>query len=350
MKAAVFQTLAMLIFAFPSMPLHSQITMPEPNWDRAAAVETIRKAPTQDMLKPLYRLARAGSNDELLDSLSSIEQNPGLPDPVRDYLVFSFTLGLSDLDARSVNPAVLEFLSSYEARTLVSDSDHPQMVVPLFNIRAAAAGVRNRWDRQLASARAENLFEEKPELWISSYLAAGQAGRRGFVDAMDFASPGQLGRLGWSAVAQLDVKPELTLVAARAGLNSGDFELLRQSISRGEGPGLATALAAASDKLSAEESIELLDYTLQLGSDKKAALAIAQLAPARLDDPAVREMMFSTLADRNLGAAAAMVLSASKDPAIQARLTEIASKGGGLARDRAVLAIGASRAEGEAEQ
>jgi hypothetical protein len=132
-------------------------------------------------------------------------------------------------------------------------------------------------------------------------------------------------------------------------MNSGDFELLRQSISRGDGPGLSKVLEAASRKLSAEESIVLLEYSLQLESDTKAALAIAHLGPARLDEPAVQKMLFSTLGDRNLGAAAALVLGASPDREIQARLSEIASKKEGLAPQRAALAISTGRADREAE-
>jgi hypothetical protein len=92
-----------------------------------------------------------------------------------------------------------------------------------------------------------------------------------------------------------------------------------------------------------------LEYSLQSGSETKAALAIAQLAPTLLDEPAVRKMLFSTLADRNLGAAAAMVLGASPDPGIQAQLSEIASNKKGLARQRAALAISTGQADRGAE-
>ena len=350
MKAAIIHSLAALFCLIPSLNLNGQTSMPEPNWDRSLALRTIHKTEAQATLKPLFQLARSGSNRELLDALSSIIQDPGLPDPVKDFTVFSFTLGLSDLDANTVNPEVLDFLSTYEAHTLVARDDHPRMAMPLFNIQAAAAGVRNSWERQQAAARATGLLQERPDQWISSYLAIGPAGRRGFEDALDFASPEQLRGLGWSALALLNEKPELTLVTARAGMDSGDFELLQQSISRGDGPGLSRVLEAASRKLSAEKRIDLLDYSLQLGSDTRAALAIAQLAPTLLDEPAVRQMLFNTLADRNLGAAAALVLGASTNPEIQARLSEIASKKEGLARQRAALALSTGRADREAER
>jgi hypothetical protein len=349
MKAAIIRPLSVLFCLVSSMNLNAQAVMPEPNWDRSLALQTVHKTDAMATLKPLFQMARGGNNRELLDALSSIARDPGMPGPARDFVVFGFTLGLSDLDAGTVSPEVLAFLSTYEARTLVAHEDHPQMAVPLFNIRAAAAGVQNRWDRQQASARAERLIQEHPDQWILHYLAAGPAGRRGFVDALDFTSPEQLRELGRAALAQLDEKPELTLVAARSGMDSGDLELLLQSISRGKGPGLSKALESASRKLSAGERIDLLNHSLALGSETTAALAIAHLAPALLDDPPVREMLFRTLEDRNLGAAAALVLGASGDPEIHARLKAIATGDDGLARHRAGLAISTARTGREAE-
>lgn len=349
MKTAIIHPLIVVFCLVTSLNLYGQTAMPEPNWDRSVALRAIDKDDTQAALKPLFQLARAGSNQELLDALSVIAQDPGIPAPAKDYTVFSFTLGLSDLDVNAVSPKVLDFLSTYEAQTLVAHDDHPSVVMPLFNVQAAAAGVQNNWDRQQAATRATSLLQEHPDQWVSSYLAASQAERRGFVDSLDSAPPGQLRELGWSALTQLDEKPELTLVTASAGMNSGDFELLQQSISRGDGPGLSKALKTASRELSVEENINLLEHSLQLGSDTKAALAIAQLAPALLDEPAVRKILFGTLADRNLGAAAALVLGASSNPEIQAQLSDIASKGGGLARQRAELAISTGRLDREAE-
>ena len=349
MKTTIIHPLVVVFCLVTSLNLYGQTAMPEPNWDRSLALRTIHKDDTQAALKPLFQMARAGDNQELLDALSAIVQDPGMSAPAKDYTVFSFTLGLGDLDVNSVSPKVLDFLSTYEAQTLVAHDDHPRMTVPLFNVRAAAAGVQNNWDRQQAATRATSLLQEHPDQWVSSYLAAGPAERRGFVDSLDSAPPAALRELSWSALAQLDEKPELTLVTASAAMNSGDFELLQQSISRGHGPGLSRVLETASRKLSVEESINLLGHSLQLGSDTKAALAIAQLAPALLDEPAVRKILFGTLADRNLGAAAALVLGASSNPEIQAQLIEIASKEGGLARQRAEMAISTGKADRGAE-
>jgi ATP phosphoribosyltransferase regulatory subunit HisZ len=105
-----------------------------------------------------------------------------------------------------------------------------------------------------------------------------------------------------------------------------------------------------SEKMDDAHVVLLLNHTLNQASDSRASLAIAHLAPTRLEDPAIREMMFNTLADQNLGAAAALVLSASPDPEIQSRLREIASEKDGLAQHRAALALSVRRAGGGAEQ
>ncbi len=339
MNAAIIRLMAVLISLAICLPLHSQSTSPEAGWNRGLAMQTIRNSDTQAQLKPLFQMARSGNSEALLDALSAIERNTAITAPVRDYLVFSFAVGLGDLDAYAVSMEVLDFLSVYEMQTMVAHDDHSRMIVPLFNVRAAASGVKNHWDRQQASTLAMNLMQKHPDLWLASYLSASSAQRRGFGDALGSATTEQLGALGLAALDRLHENPELTLIVAHAAMISGDFELLKESISRGSGPDLPLILKTASTRLRADERTELLSHALQLGSDTKAALAIAQLAPSQLGEQAVRELLFEMLSDPSLGASAAMVLGASADPKIQNRLREIASEKDGLAKQRAVLAV-----------
>jgi hypothetical protein len=174
----------------------------------------------------------------------------------------------------------------------------------------------------------------------------------GFFDAFDFASAKQINELGWSALEHLSERPELTLIIARAGVASRDFKLLRQTVLQGGGPELSKALAIISPELSDDEAAELLSKVLYTEPtvSSKAALAIAQLAPDRLDNPEVANILFSTLASQNLGAAAALVLGSSQDLEIQVRLKEIASGKDGLSQQRARLAISTRHANREVEQ
>ena len=348
MEAPIIRRLLVLPFLVSAWVVTAQADVSEPNWDRAQALRTIDRADLEVRLKPLFQMARAGESAGLLGSLLAIEQDPDLLAPARDYLHFRFAVGLGDLDASTLAPGVLEYLSTYEARTLVAHEEHPDVAVPLFNIPAATAGVRNLWERQQAATQAEELLQGSADSWVNAFLATNRKGRRGFVDALEIASDAELRELGRAALERLDEKPELTLLAALAGLNSGDFDLLRQSIEHGGGPELSQALQAAARELGAEACIDLLDHALRQGSDTKAALAIAHLARARLDEPAVQQLLFDTLSDRDLGAAAALALGASQDAQVQSRLREIASQDSGLAKDRAALAIQSHRAGEEA--
>ena len=102
--------------------------------------------------------------------------------------------------------------------------------------------------------------------------------------------------------------------------------------------------------MSVEQNIRLLDQTLREATDSTAGLAIAQLAPAYLDQTEVREILFSNLANRRLGAAVALVLGDSEDPEIRQRLSNIAEQATGLEQLRATLAIRALKTDREAER
>jgi len=352
MKTAMTFLITGLFCLVFSPTLHAQSAMPAANWDRSLALSVVRQSVTRAELKSLFELVRTGSNSELLGSLSLIEQDPATPGPVKDFLMYTFAVGLGDLDADVVNQEVLRFLDTYEVKTRVSHLDHPRMNVPLYNVQAATAGVRSRWDRQKASVRAQELWEGQTAQWISAYLEANHTERMGFVDALDFATAEQIDELGWTALEHLDERPGLTLIIARAGVASRDIRLLHQAVLRGSGPELSKALAIISPELSDDAAAELLSNVLYSAPtvNATAALAISLLAPGRLHNPEVSNMLFSNLESRNLGAAAALVLGASQDPEIQARLRAIASEKDGLSQQRAHLAISTRQLEREMEQ
>lgn len=334
---------------FPA-DLRALTGMPDANWDRASALANIRQINTRTVLKPLYELVQTGTGSDLVDALSSIEQDSALPDPVKDFLLFTFAVGLGDLDEDMVNPEVVRFLAAYKIKTWVPHMDHPRMNVPLYNVGAATAGVRSRWARQKAAVEAQDLLEVQASRWISAYLEANHTERMGFADALEHASVEQLDDLGWEVLKQLGNEPELTLITAKAGRMSGDVELLRQVALMGDGPELSTALAIISPALGDTEAVELLHDVLSTGSTVQAALTIAHLGPGRLHDPALVNLLFDTLVDQNLGAAAALVLGSSRDPLIVDRLRVIASGKSDLSQQRARLAISTLHTDRGAER
>jgi len=340
LKAAAQLSLLLFTFLLPWQPVYSQAAFPQPNWDRALAVESAQSINSDHVLKSLYQSARAGDSRQVLDTLFAIEQNDKWPVPAREYTIWSFAINLADLDVNTVSLEVLDYLSAYEPRTLVAHDDRDSVGVPLFNISSAGAGVRNSWARKQSGGRAEILLQNDPVLWINAYLAAGPAERRGFTDALDFASDAQLDALARSVLERLADHPGLTAIAGKSALILGDRDLLQHTLALGSGPDLHHILKAASISLDADQNKALLFQAIRQGPDKKAGLAIAQLAPALLDDLAVREKMFEMLKSRELGSSAALVLGSSTNPEIRDRLNTLASGKEGLASQRASLAIG----------
>lgn len=330
---------AAFIFLAASTGLHAQSQSKDLTWDRSAAIKSVDRAQVMESLKPLYEMARSGKDATLITALSGIAKNQDMPDPTRDYLLYKFTLGLGDLDAGAVSPKVIEWLSRYEPATWVAHDHHPRMAVPIFNVRAAAQGVNNGWERQKAERFARQVLSEQPERFISEYLAAGAAGKRGFIDAIDGIAPEQSAELSRAALEKLTSLPGLTHVATRAAMEAGDIKLLKSAIDLGEGPGLTRALREAAAEFTADETAELLKYTMQTESSGKAALAMALLAPGALDQPAVQNLMFDALSSKSLGASAALVLGSSTNPVIQSRLEQVASAGEGLQKQRAQMAV-----------
>ncbi len=337
-----------LLFLVLSQNIEAQAATSAQKWDRPVAFSLIQQADTDSILRPLFKMAHSGRNPELLDALSLIEQDTETPPPLKDFIFFNFAVGLSDLDANAVNSEVLDFLAGYEAKTMVAHIDHPRMNEPLYNVKAATAGVRSRWARLQAFSQAASLLQEQPSRWISGYVAADRTGRMGFVDVLNHAPVESVNQLGWSALTLLDEQPGLTPVVARAGLATDDLELIQNAITHGGGPDLSRVLAAAAPVLNDLMVVDLLNEALHSAEIDKAALLIAWLAPDRLSNPVVADMMFDTLADQDLGGSAALILSKSQRPDIQGRLNEIASGKAGLSRQRARLAVGIRQADQEA--
>ena len=347
MKTTLKLFIFLLLCLLSWQSAHAQSAMQKPNWDRALAVASARSVNPGPVLKNLYQMARTGNNRKLLDSLSALGQNRNWSVPAREYVLWTFTIGLSDMEASTVNREVLEYLSMYESRTLVPHDDLEGVGVALFNIRAAAAGVQNSWRRQLAANRAEFLLQSDSRRWIEAYLNADKVERRGFADALDFASDVQLSALGQSALERLPSDPALTVIAGKSALILADPELLQKTVVRGQGPDLHHILKAASLNLDAEDSRELLYNVIRSGPEKNAGLAIAQLAPGLLDVPDVREKMFKLLDNLELGTSAALVLGSSSNPEVRSRLENVAGGKDGRASHRASIAISSSYQQAE---
>ena len=108
MKAAARISLLLLMSLLPWQPVHGQAAFPEPNWDRALAIETAGSVTTGIVLKTLYLSALSGDSEQVLDTLLAVEKNNDWPVPAREYTIWSFAIGLADMDMNTVSRQVLD--------------------------------------------------------------------------------------------------------------------------------------------------------------------------------------------------------------------------------------------------
>ena len=157
----------LFLLTLPAATRSETVAFPEPNWTHEAAVAAISRSDTRSTLAGLFDLARRGDSSGLLAELGQIEAAVDLSDPARDRLLHDFATGLGDLPPGTVNRHVLDRLQSYRPRTLVPDEHHPTVGVPLYNVRAAAAGSLNEWNRLTAWTEGERLLQGEDEAWIA---------------------------------------------------------------------------------------------------------------------------------------------------------------------------------------
>ena len=317
----------------------AQASFPEPNWTRQQALEAAARIDTAGELKALFKLARESRNEELLQDLIFIGAAESLSEPARDRLLHSFALGLGDLPAWSVNREVIDFLLSYETQTLVPHDDRGSVGVAMFNIRAAAAGSVNQWQRDTAWSEARQLLLQGSAPWLSAYLDAGSSQRKGFLDALESASQSRLEEIGALALQGIPGESSLTQVATRTGILLGDSVLFQQAVASGGGAELAASLRSAAGSFDEAEIESILKFSMAHAQPEIASLAMAELAPGILDQPPVTQMLFNTLGHRELGATAAMLLSSSKKPAVRQQLADLAAGPKSMASRRAALAL-----------
>lgn len=336
-------TLMCLLMLSASLPGWAQSALRGPNWTEREALRAAAEVDLLTELKPLFGRARAGEDRALRRQLEDIAANEEWPLPARERLLHAFALGIGELPAGSVGPEVLSYLRQYRPGTLVPHDDTDLAGVPLFDVPAAAAGSLNQWQRQIGYQSSGEVLARGGAAWIAAWLEAGPARRRGLADALDLASGGQLKELAVLALHDLPAQPELTLVAARAAALLPDPDLLGDALVAGGGPELAAALRSAGTSLDEAERADLLRRLVAEAPAATGSLAIAALTPGLLHDPAVAGLLFDLLSHPALGAAAALSLARSRQPAVREQLATLAARDDDTPARRAANAISAVR-------
>jgi len=141
------QILALCLLLAATGAAAAEREMARPNWDRAAAAAAIDETRARSDLALLFRYARSGQSAELMHEVQNLAGDRVRPAPERDYILFQLAAALGELEPGTIKPEILAFLANTRSRVLVAHEDHPQLGVPLYNIRAAASGSMQAWNR-----------------------------------------------------------------------------------------------------------------------------------------------------------------------------------------------------------
>ncbi len=312
---------------------------PYKQWDRSSAMAAARSVDFEIEVSEMTNIFSLANGDTTLEKLRRMETRSDWPLPAREAALYEFTKALTAVPRSAVAIEVMRYLKSYKAQTLVPNEHHGDTLVPLFNIRAAATGVENRWQRTEFAAEAARMLESNPEALVSAYLKSGNSNQRfGYLDALGQARMTNVLAVQSAALEQFEQSPELTSVVGETAAITGDTYAAQKLLINGGGAGFAFALRQLDQRLPASETAALLTYAIQHVSAHNASLAIAAWWPRLRHEAAIRDLLIDLLADPKLGGAAALALAQSPDIQTIKILQDIAGNDS-VAAERAQMAL-----------
>ena len=312
-------------------------------WDRSSAMTAARSINVDRAVYEIGHISSLADGAATLEKLEQLESRSDWPLPAREAALYEFTRSLAGLPREAVAAEVMQHLQSYQARALVPHEDHGDTLVPLFNIRGAAAGVENGWQRAEFAIEAASLLETNPAELVSAYIeSANHNQRSGYLDALGDAHLADVAAVQDAALEQLDRASTLTPLVGLTSVITLDTIAVQQLLINGRGAGLAAALGQLDERLQTPQTADLLIYAVLKAPADNAALAIAAWWPRLRHEAAVRDLLVEKLADPALGAAAALALA--QDPDIQTiKMLQETAGGDSLAARRAQMALDMNR-------
>jgi len=302
-------------------------------WDRASAMAAVRSV----------NIDAASREVRTLKDLEALEQRSEWPLPAREASIYKFTQSLAALPRDAVLVDVMQYLNSYQSQVMVPHEDHRDAVIPLFNIRGAAAGVENGWLRAESAAEAQLVLAQRPTTLVAKFLeSSNHSQRSGYLDALAYAASSEVKSVQTAALNQLGESPELTPLVAVTAVLTTDPYAVRRLLVDGHGAGLAPALESLASPESLAASAAMLQFAIDQAPTNNAALAIASWWPALRNDAVTRQLLLDKLGDPALGSSVALALA--RDPDIQTiRELQLIAAGDSATAQRAQLALNINR-------
>jgi hypothetical protein len=310
-------------------------------WDRSSAMASLHSVDFKTAVDDLINAASLADGDNTIQSLISLSRRNDWPQPAREAALLQFTRSLATRSSQSVDPDILQYLSEYQTQVMVFGEHGSEQ--PLFNIRAAAAGVENGWLRIDSARQASLILNESPGNWLAMFSTAlHPAQRSGYLDALQEADPATILAVQNQSLQLPGDSPELTAVLAATIFLTNDPATAQWLLLSGKGAPLAPALNKLSVTFSIDELARLLEFAIQQAPLETAALAIAAWGPQLSSQPAIQQLLLDTLAEPTLGSSAALALA--NKPNIQTiRELQLLSNSEGLGAERARMALEINR-------
>lgn len=312
-------------------------------WDRNSAMAAVRSVNVEHAVYEIGSVATLADGEATLARLKHMETRSDWPLPAREAALYEFTRSLAELPRAAVAIEVMQHLQNYQAQTLVPHEDHGAAYVPLFNIRGAAAGVENGWQRLEFASLAVEMLETDPTTLVSGYVESTNHNQRSaYLDILRQADLADVETVQSAALKQLDRVPDLTAMIGLTVVITGDTFAIQRLLASGSGAGLSSALRQLAQRLQASDRASLLVYAVNEAPAVNASLAIAAWWPGLRHDAVIRDQLVGKLDDPALGAAAALALAQSPDIQTIKMLQETAS-GKSTAARRAQMALDINR-------
>ena len=277
---------SMVIIAVLASPASASQSLETPNWDRTLAEQSARSTSVRSEVDSAVALVSENKKTSAFEALREMSLRSDWSQPARDRAMFEFARALADFSRESVPESIVDFLVSYQAKTLVPHEEAAEIGVALFPVSAAIGGILNQWRAQAAHIEALALVRSDPETLLARYAVTNDhAYRRGVRSGISSASPKKLNGLIRAGLLLLPEMPELTGLVGTATLARKDAEAFAQVVSQGGGAELLHLLREAPNAFNTADLEAIRSNTLGQAAPETRALINAEFERLQTDEP-----------------------------------------------------------------
>jgi hypothetical protein len=254
--------------------------IPVAQWDRGSAMAAVRSVNIDTAVFEVGNLASLADAETTLVKLKNIETRSDWPLPAREAAIHQFTRSLAELPRDAVAVEIMQHLHNYQAQTLVPHEDHGDALIPLFNIRGAAAGVENSWQRAEFGAEAGALLETDPRSLVSVYAQSTNHNQASaYRDALRQADLNDVVVVQETVLESIEEKSKLTSLLGVTTLRTANTIAVQMLLKNGRGAAVSPALVQLGERLQRPDIASLLEFAIEQAPASNATLAIAAWWP-----------------------------------------------------------------------